>query len=374
VDSRNSVLLVLFLVMVLGGGRRLFLLRRARSLVARLDKPDVTPEEVFAAAEHHRLPLMDLFRLLHTAPEAAVREAAGRALAILWEQDELVPEEEKAVVRRGFVAEWNARKRYPRTIRGPIPITVDYGVPFLTAAGPGVRADRLEWSHRITGAQRASLETQSAWVSGPGRVQIELQPYDFPTKGPSRVGLQARVRTRGLTSEWELELPHIPFTFEFDPLLSVESILTLPDATRAESIARAIQLEPVPAQDDGPRFLDLSENLVLRDPPVVVVTAPLECDLAHGLAIEIEGVPGRFEAGSVILSGQGSGNSQSGRRVFPLDAVRGIPANALEQPGERRIRAVLTSDPHRGWADAEIRSVWPGTITTDWVPVQIMRR
>ena len=61
------------------------------------------------------------------------RDAAGRAIAALWAQDQLIAEEEQALVRRGYAANWSARRRYPRAIRSEIPITVTYGLPFLQA-------------------------------------------------------------------------------------------------------------------------------------------------------------------------------------------------------------------------------------------------
>jgi hypothetical protein len=35
---------------------------------------------------------------------------------------------------------------------------------------------------------------------------------------------------------------------------------------------------------------------------------------------------------------------------------------------------LLTADPDRGWADPDVRSIWPGTIATDWIDVAIVRR
>jgi hypothetical protein len=35
---------------------------------------------------------------------------------------------------------------------------------------------------------------------------------------------------------------------------------------------------------------------------------------------------------------------------------------------------VLTADPDLGWTDPDVRSVWPGTLVTDWTTVRIIRR
>jgi hypothetical protein len=38
------------------------------------------------------------------------------------------------------------------------------------------------------------------------------------------------------------------------------------------------------------------------------------------------------------------------------------------------MRVILTADPELGWTDPEVRSLWPGTIETRWVEVEIVRR
>src|SRR5262249_44183013 len=113
-EPRNVVLLVLGAVLVIGGGRRLFQAWRARAGVGRLDEGDVTTDAIEAAAEHGRAGLMGLFHLLGSARSEAQRQSAGYALSVLWARDELIAEEEKALVRRGFDVRWRARMRYPR--------------------------------------------------------------------------------------------------------------------------------------------------------------------------------------------------------------------------------------------------------------------
>ncbi len=374
-DPRSAVLALLAAALIIGGGRKWLQAVRERRAVAALNEPDPSPEEVEGAAEHGRAALIELFRLLGTAEKAEVRDAAGRALATLWARDDLIVEEEKALVRRGFAVSWKARRRYPRGLKVPIPIEASYGVPFLSEESSGVRPSNLVWSHRILGAERAGLEEPSAWIKGPGVASFEVEPSDFPTLGPHRLALAAKVRVVGLTDEWEIELPHLPFSFEFDPILSVDALLTSPDDARAAVFARSIRLEPPEGLESGSRYLDLNSSLVLRNPPDLVVSLPLPCDLAHRLAIEIEGVPGQFRAGSVVVSGPG--NEDSGRleaRRFPIGPIEGLPPEAIERPGECRIRAILTADPDLGWADPDVRSLWPGTLTTDWATVRVIRR
>jgi hypothetical protein len=373
-DPRTAVLSFLAGALLIGGGRRILQGIRTRRLITALAEPSPPIETIEAAADHGRAGLIDLFRLLGTAEGADARAVAGRALATLWARDELIPEEEKAIVLRGFTVDWHARRRYPRGLSRAIPIRVDFGVPFLVEDGPGVCPDNLEWSSRVAGAQRASLEQFSAWEPGAGAARFDLDPGDFPSNGPHRLVFQSRVRAVGLTDAWEVELPQIPFSFEFDPHLGIDALLALPDETRARSFQQALRLEPPEGLENGSRFLELGPDLVLRDPPDLVVATPLPCDLAHAVAIEFDGVTGLFPAGEVVLAGQGIANTEAKSQRFPLARLAGWPSDAITRPGEVRLRAHLTADPHLGWADPEIRSIWPGSLTTDWAIGRIIRR
>jgi hypothetical protein len=372
--------MALAVIVLVGGGRRLLWAWRARKAVARLSEPGVTPEEIEAVAAFGRAGAWELLRVFSTCESEPIRTAAGRALARLWRDDELVAEEEQGLVRRGFSVIWKARRRYPRTIRTPIPIAVAFGVAFLPDGPAYINASDLEWSYRITGARRAALEEYSTWRAGRGDVTFSIIPEDFPTNGPHRLVLQTRVRTTGLSDAWEIGLPQIPFQFDFDPVLRLDAILSMPDAARDEAIARSIRLEPAPAPDPtSTRLVPLGGEWVLRHPPRLAVETPLPADLAHRVSIEFDGTPGRFPAGSLILSGQGHaqrGGSPAIPEVlrFDLGPIDPLPTGAIERPGPRRIRAHVAADAELGWADPEIRSVWPGEAVTSWIEVEIIRK
>ena len=372
-DPRSAVLFFLASAFLIGGGRKGLQSLRARRVVAAIAGSNPDPADVEAAADHGRAGLIDLFRLLGTADRPEVRDAAGRALARLWRGDELIAEEEKAIVRRGFTATWRARRTYPRGLRVPIAMAVDFGVPFLRDDDRGVAPEHLAWSYRITGTERAQLEEWTELAGGSKPVSFTIFPDDFPTPGPHRLVLRTRVKTVGLTDQWDLDLPHLPFSFEFDPHLTVGALLTLPDETRAARMAGAVRLEPA-AGDAGSvaPALPLTADLVLRNPPVVAIAPPLPADLAHRVAIEFEGVPGTWDAGSVVAV---AGQLTPGEPVrLPLEPIVPRAAEALDRPGPRRARVRLTADPDLGWVHPEIRSIWPGSITTDWVDVRIIRR
>ncbi len=209
-EPRNAVLIVLGTVFVLGGGRQLRRALQARRAVGLLEAPGVTVEAIAKAVEFGRAGLFEFFRLLAEAKTPELRAAAGQALALLSARDELIGEEERAIVRRGYRVDWRARRRYPRALNCEIPFAIDFGIPFLDEASAGVRPSQLEWSYRVGGARRASLEAFSPWTAGPGRAEFQLYPGDFETNGPHRLVFEAKVRTVGLTDHWELAPPTPP--------------------------------------------------------------------------------------------------------------------------------------------------------------------
>jgi hypothetical protein len=379
-EPKTAVWIILATALVVGGWRKLRLSWRARKAVARLADLSVTPQEVEAAAEHGRAAVWELLRIFSASTAEPLRQAAGRALARLWFLDQLVAEEEQAVVRRGFTVTWNARRRYPRALRAAIPISVSFDVPFLDDEGGRIHPGNLEWSHRVAGTRRATLEEFSPWVGGRGHAAFTIVPGDFDTSGPHRLVLQARVRTTGLTDSWELELPHVPFNLEFDPFLQIDAITTLPDSSRDDLVARAIRLEPGEAQDGEPAtFLALNSEWTIRNPPSLAVSTPLPCDLAHAISIEFEGIAQSVSAGMLVLSGQGmkthaARDSSSKVERIPLGELASIAPDVIERPGPRRMRVALEAVPERGWANPEIRSIWPGQTQTNWASVEIVRR
>ena len=379
-EPKTAVWIILAAALVFGGWHKLRLSLRARKAVARLEDPNVAPQEVEAAAEHGRAGVWELLRIFSSSTAEPMRRAAGRALARLWFLDQLVAEEEQAIVRRGFTVNWNARRRYPRALRAAIPISVNFDVPFLDDEDGRVHPRNLEWSHRIAGTRRATLEEYSPWVAGRGHAVFSIVPGDFETNGPHRLVLQARVRTTGLTDSWEFELPHVPFNLEFDPFLQLDAITTLPDANRDLQVAAAIRLEPGEAQGGQPAtYLALNAEWTMRNPPSLVVSTPLPCDLAHAISIEFEGLAESVSAGMLVLSGQGmkthAAQDSSGKfERIRLGEIASMAPSVIERPGPRQMRVTLEPVPERGWANPDIRSIWPGQTQTNWLDVEIVRR
>ena len=369
-SSRNrtpkSVFWVVMALLAVGIGRKLMQWYCARNAVVNLegDRPDLGA--IAESAKHGRSGLVELFRLLTSGKDEAVRRAAGHALSILWKQDEMIAEEEKALVTRGFDVVWKARRRYPRALDRPIAIVAEFGVPFLAEEGGGVGPSSLEWSARILGSDRASLEKFGEWSAGSGRIAFEVDPRDLATNGPHRRALHVKARVVGLTSTWELDLPQVPFTFEMDSNLAPEALLGSPDEGRAAIVESALRLEVV-ATDAGD-FFPLNALFAIRGRILIRVAETLPADLAHHIVVEIEGVAAGIDAGGLVAL-----RDRPAREV-EVKSEEGLVGDALTSPGERRIRLILSPDVHRGWCDPDVRSIWPGRIVTPWVSVGIVRR
>ena len=215
--------------------------------------------------------------------------------------------------------------------------------------------DDLEWSHRIVGARRAALEEFSRWSRGRGQVAFSIVPDDFPTNGPHRLVLQTRVRTAGLSDAWEIELPHVPFQFDFDPVLRLDAILTLSDSGRDEAMSRAIRLESENAAIDEPaRLLPLGAQWVMRNPPRLAVETPLPSDLAHRVSVEFEGAPARFPAGALILSGQGLARTSGPATTSSIQPFRPRPDRTVPGGRYRSARVRADAGPPRGGRPARL--------------------
>lgn len=355
-QPRSLVFATLLLAAGVGGGSRIWRAWQARRAANRLTESDVTPAEVVAAAAHGRAVLPDLYPLLDPAARPELREAAAAALAVLWRKDELVAEEEKAVATRVHQVVWRSRRRYPRAIRRPIPVEVAVTLPGLDVPG-------LEWSGRVRGARRASVETGSGWMPvGGSAIRFEIVPGDFTGRGPHELVIEPRLRHGG-GAGWEHDLPHARHTIEFDPLLTLEALQALPDAAREERAARAVR----PLEPAAGKFVALNEGLAVRGPLGVEVDGSvLPNPLAHRIDAELEGVDGVYQLGEVV-AGEGGG-------LFAFETIEPVPAERLPGPTAIRLRYRLAPDAELGWCEPGMRSMWPGEVVTEWGEVEVVRR
>jgi hypothetical protein len=383
-SPRDSVVVVLGLIVAVLGGRRIWHGLQARRSIALLGQDSPAIEEIERAARHGRAALEGLVKWLDANDRPELRLAAARGLARLWREDQLVGEEERAVVVRAYEVRWRSRRRYPRELSGPIPIEVEFGVPALVdeAAG-GIPAAALEWSHAVVGSRRASLERPSDWEPGPRKLVFTIESRDFSGSGPQRMALAARVRTAPpLSSRWEHALPQVPWSVEFDPNLDPASIEGPDDEVEGDLMRRSIQWREGQDADPPGHYVPAGQTWALHDPPRLGVLPGRPRDLAHRLWLEIEGVPGRFAAGSLtalsdraagIPRGDDARIEEPSRTGFEWLNGLDLPADALGGPGQARIRIVLVPDRSLAWTNPDVRSLWPGTGATAWREVEVVR-
>ena len=297
---------------------------------ARLRRTRRHPEQIEAVAEFGRAGAWELLRIFSTTesePCAGRRAGPGASLA------------RRPARRRGGTGA--GPSRLFGDLEAPVgatrarsmpasPSSSRYEVPFLPDDPARCRPDDLEWSHRIVGARRAPWKSSRRGRPGRGDVGFSIIPDDFPTNGPHRLVLQTRVRTAGLSDSWEIELPHVPFKFEFDPVLRLDAILTLSDAVRDETIdardpARAALAAMMPAG----RFAAARRRMGLRNPPRLAVTTPLPSDLAHAVSIEFDGharpIPGGLAHPQRPGPAPGGSSRAAEARRFDLGPIRAVP-------------------------------------------------
>lgn len=383
-DPRRWLFLAVVGFLVIGGGRKWLHGRKGRALADKLADGSATVEETRDAYQYGRIVVQDLFRVLTEGTTPDRRQAALSALVRLWKADELIPEEEKAIVTRAFVTNWQLRRKYPRGLTGPLSIRVDYRLPET-----GVQElddwlrEHLEWSHRVTGTRRASDDQWRKLGSPTPGAGFEIMPADFPEDGPHRLILHPRVNVQGLTDNWQLDLPAQTTSFEWDDHLQSGALKGMPDAIRASQWREMFGIWDTHGSETDAVHTAIDERFALSFPPEPMISflrpgmahAALPCDLAHQVFLEFESVDGRWYLGDWILAANSA--ACQGESAFfrtPETFRRASNAPRLERAGKYRGRFVLESCPELGWSDPAIRSVWPETLTTDWFEIEVVRR
>ncbi len=368
-QPRTLVFAILVFGLLLGGGARLRRAIAARRAARRLSDGEVAPDEIEAAAQHGRAALPELMDLLGPGVDATRRMAAARALSRLWAADQLVAEEEQAVVARGHDVHWRARRVYPRALTGNVLVRIEVVIPVIEdTMNPSVKSANLELSARLRGARRLAYESPSPWQPSTGPLAFDLNPADFPGRGPHLLELHSAIRTRDLSSLWQFELPTSSFRIEFDDHLRVDAIFTLHDADREALIQNAVSLDCTGAPANEPYHL-LDETLALARPLVLGIGAPLPCDMVHQVELEFEG-HASLPCGTFEWVTSDSRSAPASMPLTPVPSKTRLPLPT----GWHKVRAILTPDAHQAWINPDTRALWPGRVVTNWVDLEILRR
>jgi hypothetical protein len=381
-DPRRWLFLAVVGFLVIGGGRKWLHGRKGRRLADRLHDGTAPIDDIRNANRYGRIVVHDLFRVLTDGKSLEHRAAATEALIKLWRADELIPEEEKAIVTRSFTVDWRIRRKYPKGLTGPIAVVADFGLPELADRELSAwLADHLQWSFRVNGTRRASDDSWHIQDSEHRSVRLTFMGEDFPDAGPHRLILHMKVDTIGLTDQWTLELPAQTISFEFDDKLQLNALAGMPDSARADIMNASVKPR-TGGEHPEPVFSVLDDRFALRNPPVLALRSALPSDLAHCARLELEGVSGQWTIGEWIVASKtisGSDGEQTAQdslaaRHWPERLEPNSESASIERGGHYRARVVLESRPERGWSDPDVRSVWPETITSEWFDVEIVRR
>lgn len=373
-DPRRWVFMAVVAFLVIGGGRKWLFGRRGQKMADRLACNEASIDEIRRCDQWGRIVVPELFRILTEGATAEYRLAALEALVKLWRADELIPEEEKAILTRSFSVDWQIRRKYPRRLTGAIEFRAFFGPPELTDDKLRLwLVEHLRWSYRVAGTRRASDDAWQPARIGLRQCRFQVVAEDFPEDGPHRLMLHLRVRTEQLTDNWELDLPAQSTSFEWDDHLQPNALVTLPDSERAEAWSKAISFIGPTGVDLSPFFIQLDSQFALRNPPQPSLKLPLPCDLAHQVFLEFENIPCRWRVGEWVEYAYPHVPECFDPKRWPDQAIAETPGFLLPHAGRFRMRIVLTPTPERGWSDPMIRSVWPEPITTEWVDVEVVR-
>ena len=373
----DAVLFVLASVVLIGGGRRLMLASRARRAVDRLGDPDVSADEVLAASGHGRADLMELFRLL----------TEGR-------DDDDPPRR-----RPGPGDHLGARRPDPRggTGRRHAGVSTSDGGPAAAIRGrcrrrsrsrsatacrsstdpsDGICPDDLEWSHRIAGAERASLEQASPWTAGarpglvrdrPRRLPHERAPParpqgEGPDGGDADLSLGNRAAARPL--HVRVRPPPLPRCPLHPPRRHPRRGDRLGRPARPALGARGGPPFPRPARRRSSSETRRSSRSAFR----------CRATWRTGSRSRSKAFPSRFPAGTVVVADRPDAATASDVIEIPIGPVagfaHGLPIGpAITGSGRSSLPTRTSAGPTRTSAPSGLVGS-----TTDWFAVRAIRR
>lgn len=379
-DPRRWMFIAIVAFLVIGGGRKWLKSVHGRRISDKIADGTASPEEIRSSFQFGRIVVADLLQVLTEGKTPEIRNSAFESLVQLWKADELISEEEKAIVTRSVQIEWHQRRKYPRALTGSFQISARLGFP--DTADQTVNQwlqSHLQFSRRLTGSRRAAYEVWQAVPHHSADVQAELHAGDFPEDQVHRIALFVKVKTDDLTSSWELELPAFPTSFEWDRHLNLNALAGPAIDSEMATIQNAFnwRTNQISNSQENPRIVPISDSFAIRNPPDLYVELPMPRDLSHQAFIEIKGCESLIPAGSWIMATRNkidpSANSEIKCQNWSIAPDSIVADDKIGHGGKFELRVVLEPSPERGWSDPEIRSVYPNQIKTAWTEIEIVR-
>lgn len=376
-DPRRWVFIAVVAFLLLGGARKWLAASRGRKMADRIADGHASLDEIRQAARHGRTVLPDLLATLADGKSEDLKSAALQSLVELWRADELIAEEEKAIITRAFQIIWKQRRKYPRDYDGKFQIHALMCLPKIhDESCRNWLSQHLRWETRVTGTRKATDDQWRVIPHSEMQLQIHIESRDFPEDCVHRVMFFTRVSTNELTSNWTLDLPGQATTFEWDQHLKSGALKADFDEKEATIMQEALAWERNAEPDTmQPQLVAISSGFAIHRPPLAILTVPLPRDIAHEAVLEIEEVSSNIKLKSYVIASRGSVTTpHKQRKVIPLEIAGLIDDSAISRAGKYRARINLQPKSEMGWADPEIRSVWPGPLASPWVEIEIVRR
>ncbi|MFM7317670.1 MAG: hypothetical protein ACKO5E_12055, partial [bacterium] len=343
-DPRRWVFIAVVAFLLLGGARKWLAASRGRKMADRIADGQASLDEIRQAARHGRAVLPDLLGMLADGKSDEMKSAAFESLIQLWQADELIAEEEKAIITRAFQVEWKQRRKYPRDYDGNFQILGFISLPKIQDESRIVwLSEHLRWETRVTGTRKA---TDDQWQMIPPdemQLQIQMESRDFPEDCVHRVMLFTRVTTHGLTSNWTLDLPGQATSFEWDQHLKSAALKADFDEKEALIMQEALTWDCNADPDTiGSQLIALSPGFAIHRPPVALLRIPLPRDLAHDAVLEIDEISSKIKLKNYVIASRGSAITlQKQFKMIPLEIKRLIDDSAISRAGKYRARINL---------------------------------
>ena len=375
VDPRRWIFIAVVAFLIFGGIRRWMAARAGQKTADRIANGIASQDEIRNSFRHGRAVLPDLLAMLGEETSIDQKKAAFEALLRLWQADELIPEEEKAILTRAFQIRWKQRRKLPRDFSGIFQIHVFIGLPEIEdeSCRQWLKS-HLTWEMRVSGTRRATDDQWKKINDSEMKLVIEINSRDFPEETVHRIMLHTRATTTHLTSNWVLDLPSQSTSFEWETHLKALALRAdFDDAESKEMQSGLIWRESELESNQESQLLQISHSFGIFKLPTPQLKLPLPRDISHDVILIIDGINSHISLNHAVMECRQQPASTQQIRTLPLKIQNLIADDQISHAGKYKARLILKPRPELGWADPEIRSVWPESLEFPSIEIEIVR-